>query len=147
MAKIFLNEVAPDEAVHFTLANDEFDLGGKSDAQSYETDDLLVVAAAEVHPWLRVEREEGFQFESVDTGVLRPEDDALSAVNSVAFDPEEIRKVEEAKAGAVVDRTALNAGLEQTEPVETGGVAETLAAVESHDPAKSASNFEDKGDE
>jgi hypothetical protein len=142
MAQIVLNDTAPAEAIHFSLAQAEFDLGGKSDAQSYDTTDPIVLANAQAHPWLTVEADEGVEYVSDDTSrQVAPEDDPMSAVNSVAFDLDEIRKVEDAKRAAYDQPLAVDAGLDQGEVVMTGPVAETLAADEDHESAKSARNF------
>jgi hypothetical protein len=117
MAKIVHSDDAPTEAVHYSLAGVEFDLGGKSDAAAYETDDAEVISNAAVHPWLAVE------FDPVDV-----------AAETAATDDD-----------ANLNRTALDAGLDQNESVsiEAGNVviAETLAADDDHDAAKSARNF------
>ena len=55
MAKIVHSDAAPSEAVHYSLANVEFELGGRK--KSYSTDDAGVLSNAEAHPWLRVERD------------------------------------------------------------------------------------------
>lgn len=128
MAKIVLSDDAPNEAVHFSLANVEFDLDGGA----YESNDPDVLANASAHPWLEVEYEAEEVIGGVVGNPLAPEDDVLSRVNSVAFDPEAIREVEEAKGAAADHRTALDAGKDQDEVVEVRAgdlvIAETLAA-------------------
>lgn len=122
MAKIVLSDEAPQgEAVTFSLGNAE------PFQAPHETDDQVLIASAAVHPWLEVERdaEEEFAVEAPEQHI-KPADDALSAQNSVAFDPDEVAKARE--EAAEVNPVAIDAGLDQSEPVETGGVAETLAA-------------------
>lgn len=146
MAKIVLSEVAPSgEAVSFSLGNCEpFTLGG-SEKKSYETDDASVLAQAEAHPWLTVEAEK------VDApqGVFRapsvkPEDDILAAAGHKAREraagPEADAPVEEHQP------VAIEAGLDQDKKVETEGVAQTLAADDTHKPAKRAPK-RDSGDD
>ncbi len=52
MAKITHSELAPAEKVVYTLANEQFELTAKG---TYESDDPVVLANAETHPWLAVE--------------------------------------------------------------------------------------------
>lgn len=129
MAKIVHSEAAPSEAVHYTFVGVEFDLGGRK--KSYETDDAAVLSNAEAHPWLTVERETVEPIQGAYVEQLRPEDDHLSSLNSKANDPEAVRAAEEAKREAADNPVAIEAGKDQTEVVETGGVAETVAAVDS----------------
>lgn len=86
MAKIVHSEAAPSEAVHYSLAGVEFDLGGRK--RAFETNDPTVIGNAEAHPWLKVEHEAVEAVKGDYVTQLRPEDDALSAVNSVANNPE-----------------------------------------------------------
>lgn len=96
MASIVHSELAPEGAVHYSLANEEFDLGDGSD--SFETDDRAVISNANAHPWLDVEVDVEEQLGGdYAQGSLTPEEDALSALNSVAFDADAIRAAEEAK--------------------------------------------------
>jgi hypothetical protein len=128
MATIVPNDSAPADLSTVSLANEVLDLSGGS----VESEDREVLAAAEVHPWLAVEypEVEANEAEAVRVESVRYEDDALSAPNSVAFDPDEVRAVEDAKREVALGRTALEAGLDQGEPVVEGGVAYTLAADE-----------------
>jgi hypothetical protein len=140
MAKVTLSEVAPDELVRFYGWQVEFELGGSA-AKSLDTDDRAVLAYAEEHPWLSVEYPKGVQQSySLDTLAEHPERDALSGQGpdaGVPFDPEEIRKVEEAKVNER-PRVAIDAGLDQSKSIEVGDhVAVTLAADADHDAAKS----------
>jgi hypothetical protein len=147
MATIRPNDNAPAEEAKYIFAAATFDLapGG-----SYETDDRSLLSDAEIHPWLEVEYPEVDEAAYARESKSVPyEDDALAAVNSVAFDADEIRKVEEAKQQVVESRLAVQAGLAQTKPVEVAGVAVTLAADESNDeendkPARRKSRTADK---
>lgn len=128
MAKIVHSDAAPSEAVHYSFAGIEFDLGGRK--KTFETDDDIVLSNAETHPWLKVEREVvAFDTPAFHEG-LRAEDDAFSAYNSVANKPEAIRATEQAKIDVAEGRVAIESGVPQTTTVETQGVAETLAADE-----------------
>lgn len=55
MAKIVHSDAAPSEVVRYSLANVEFELGGRK--KFYSTDDADAISNAEAHPWLRVERD------------------------------------------------------------------------------------------
>lgn len=125
MAKIVHSEAAPSEAVHYSFAGVEFDLGGKS--QAFETTDPVVLSNAEAHPWLAVERDEADLVRGEYRDTLDPKDDVLSAVNSVANDPEAARAAS-APVVEVIAPLAVDAGKDQDKPVKTGRVAETLAA-------------------
>src|SRR4051812_9615905 len=101
MAKIVPSDLAPDEAVHYSLGAVEFDLGGKSDAKAYETHDRSVLSNAEAHPWLEVEYDavEAIDPAFYDTQV-KPEDDVLGALGpraNDAFDPDKIKAALEAR--------------------------------------------------
>lgn len=127
MAQIVLSDKAPDEAVTFSLGNAEpFEA-------PYETDDQSVIAGAEAHPWLTVEVDpEAVDKVEAPEQHVSPEDDALSAQNSVAFDPDEVAKARE--EAAEINPVAIDAGLDQDEVVESpGGVAKTLAADDADD--------------
>jgi hypothetical protein len=131
MATITTNEHAPVESTRYILPTATFELEGGG---SYETDDRTALADAEAHPWLAV------SYEKADEGAYtRPdksvpyEDDVLSAVNSVAFDLDKVRETEEAKAGVVESRLAVESGLDQGEPVEVGNVGLTLASDSTDD--------------
>jgi hypothetical protein len=151
MAKISHSDLAPDEAVHYDLAGVEFDLGG-SGGSSFETDDRTVLANAQIHPWLTVEYEK----EVLIAGRIRsglsdhPELDPLSDQHpnaKEAFDADAIKAVEESKVEADMSHLAVDANLDQGEEQSvgderTGEIAVTLAADESHEPAKSAKAFE-----
>lgn len=130
MPTIKHSDAAPNEAVGYALANVNFSLGDGE--AGYETDDRSVISAAEAHPWLTVEYPEAD--EAADYGrygpSVDPDEDVLGAARSVAFDLDEVREVEEAKRIVATSHTAIEAGLDQGEPAEVGGVAVTLAADE-----------------
>jgi hypothetical protein len=131
MAKIVHSDAAPAEAVHYSFAGVEFDLGGSNKA--FETDDPSVISNARVNPWLSVEVDPASVVQGTYVQQIDPKNDPLSAVGSInANDPEEVRKAEAAKSdsGKTQD-VAIDAGKTQTKPVVTGDVAETLAADES----------------
>ncbi len=127
MAKITHSDAAPAEKVHYTFSGAEFDISGKG---SFETDSPDVLLDAEVHPWLvvtypKVELVQGAYAEQV-----LPQDDPMSAENYDGNDPDVARAAEEAKRADFENPVAIEAGLVQTTPVESGAVAETLAADE-----------------
>lgn len=140
MAKIVPSDLAPSEVVHYSLAGADFDLGARK--KTYETADREILGAATAHPWLTVEYDEAEASAPtfVDTQV-RPEDDALGAQGpnaNIAFDPAEIRKVEDAKAEARGEKpVAIDAGRDQNKAETEGGVAVTLAADSDSDKDKS----------
>lgn len=118
MATISPNDYAPSESFKVILPTATFDLdpGG-----SYETEDRVAISDAEAHPWLQVKHPE-----EVELSVQRAEksvpyaDDYLSAPNSKAFDADEIRKIEEAKASDTGTPLAVEAGLDQDKSVTSG---------------------------
>lgn len=132
MAKILHSETAPSGTVRYSLANTEFELNGR---KSYETIDAAVLTDAEAHPWLRVEYPEVEVIQGAYVEQLSPQDDAMSRFNSVANDPEEVRKAEQEKADAF-NHVALDSGLDQddatqiVESPDSPPVAETLAAAD-----------------
>ncbi len=89
MAHIVSSQEAPtDEAVSYSFASGDFtlDVGGR-----YESDDRELLGSAEGHPWLEVEYDEAdLPVARYRAYSLAPEDDALSAKSSVAFDPEQV---------------------------------------------------------
>lgn len=136
MATIRPNDHAPSDEVTYTLPGATFELapGG-----SYESDDRVVLSDAEAHPWLEVEYPVLVdESESRESRSVPYEDDALSAPNSLAFDPDAVAK---AHADEVVTNpTAIDSGLDQGEPAESGDgrVATSLASadeVEAVEPA------------
>lgn len=134
MAKIVHSDTAPAETVHYSFAGGEFDLGGRS--KRFETDDAGLIAGAEAHPWLTVEYDVVEPIQGAYREQLLPEEDAMSAVNSIANDPEEARKAEQAKMEQTDNPVAVDAGETQTEVVTTSEVAETLAADPTSKTAK-----------
>jgi hypothetical protein len=132
MATISPNDHAPSETVHYSFAGAEFDLepGG-----TFETNDPDALENAAAHPWLKVERpvevaEGGFYGDEH----LAAKDDPLSRFNSVANDPDAVRKALEERFGseAGVKPLAVDAELDQDKEHFAGKgdrkVAETLAA-------------------
>lgn len=130
MAKIVHSDAAPSEAVHYSIGGAEFDLGGRN-AKSFETTDASVISGASVHPWLRVEYDVVEPIQGAYVEQVPAKDDPMSAMNSIANDPDEVRKAEAAKTGAVISPVAIDSGEKQTEVITTGPVAETLAADDS----------------
>lgn len=128
MATIRASEKAPAGDLHYVFSTGDFDL---SAGGSYETDDQVLLGEARAHPWLEAELDASdvVQFVAPDRQV-KPEDDSQSAVNSIAFDSDEIRKVEEAKSENFGSPTAIDAGLDQGDNVSVGGTAFTFAADE-----------------
>lgn len=126
MGKIRASDKAPATDLNFVLGNSDFEL---AQGATYETDDPATISSARSHPWLVVEDDvtDTVEYNTEDRQV-KPEDDALSVQNSVAFDPEEIRKVEEDKRVVYGTPTAIDAGLDQNEAVYVGDVAVTVAA-------------------
>ncbi|MBA3240086.1 MAG: hypothetical protein H0T60_02575 [Acidobacteria bacterium] len=124
MAKIVLSDKAPEGVKLFSLANAELDL-----SKTVQTTDPVVVANANSHPWLEVEPEAAEEYGGgYVERQLDPKDDFLSSANSIAFNPEEIKKIEESKFHAESAPTAIEAGKDQDKKIVTGGVAETIAA-------------------
>lgn len=130
MATIRPNDNAPAEAVKYIFPTVTFDLAADG---SYETTDRDALAQAEAHPWLSVEYEavEEAAYTRLSRSVP-PSEDPFSASYTgpdanAAFDPERVRAAEEAKAADAVQPIAVQAGLDQSEDVVEGGVAETLS--------------------
>lgn len=128
MAKIVHSEAAPSEAVHYSFAGVEFDLGGRR--KGFESDDPAVLANAEAHPWLSVQRPEVELVAGAYVEQLAPADDHLTIAGREVDpnDPDEAKKAEDAKADEFAVGAAIDAGLDQDEVVETDGVAQTVAA-------------------
>lgn len=127
MAKIALSTEAPKDVNCVSLANatvDEF---------PFETDDPAVIGNAVSHPWLEVEvttedAEATYRATAVD-----PKTDPLSAENpdsQLPFDHDAVAAAEAAKAEQEAP-VAIEAGLDQDEVIESGGIAETIAADDS----------------
>jgi hypothetical protein len=131
MATIVLSDEAPTDegTLNFSLANAEFEA-------PFETNDPVVLAGAEAHPWLSVEYPESAVVEgSFREPHVPAAEDSQSAQNSIANDPEAV-----AAALAEVDltetgRLAVEAGLVQDTPQRVGNVATTLAADEADEDA------------
>jgi hypothetical protein len=140
MATIRPNENAPAEEVHYTLPSAEFDLGPGG---SYESDDRAVAAAAEDHPWLEVE------YPQVNAEVYtRPaksipyREDPFSEYNDFSNDPARVEETEREKYSATVAPLAVEAGLDQSEPVSVGNTDLTLAAADETDTDDQASIYD-----
>lgn len=131
MAKIVLSESAPSEAVHFVFGTAEFDLGGRK--KSYETNDADLLSNAAAHPWLSVERDPVELLSGAYVDQLAPADDHLSLLGQDVNpnDPDAVQAAEESKASDAGTLTGIDAGKDQSDPVVTGGIAETLAADDS----------------
>lgn len=128
MATIRPNENAPDSPVKYLLGSVEFDL---SPGGEYETDDRTAISDASVHPWLDVELPVSEELSVERTSKSVPyADDVLAAVNSQAFDPDKVHEMLMNRQRENDARVAIEAGLDQGESVEEGGVAVTLAAAE-----------------
>ena len=125
MAKIVHSDAAPSEKVRYSFAGVDFEIGGKS--ASFESNDPAVLSNAETHPWLKVERDAGEIVHGEYRGFLDPKDDALSAVNSVANDPEAARAALPSNEDEP-QPAAIEAGRDQEKKAVVGGVSETLAA-------------------
>ncbi len=126
MAKIVHSDAAPPGTVHYTFGNVDFDLSGR---RSHETDDEVVIANAEAHPWLTVKYPEPEAVAGAFTVQLSPENDILSRVNDTSNDPDAARAAEAAKTGDDSTPTAIDPALDQSdENAVTGGVNETIAA-------------------
>lgn len=124
-ATLTLSELAPEGAGHFSLANEEINLGDGA----VETDSYTIIDNALAHPWINVE----FPKVDVDTASLDQADAPYPGdlrVNSLANDPEAVAAAEAEKREQVDHPLAVDAGLDQNEPVVTSGVAETLAVEE-----------------
>lgn len=146
MAKITLSDLAPSEAVHFSFGEDDFTLGGKSDAKSYESTDRALLSNAVAHPWLEVEYDAGDAAPVYPDTTLSPTEDQQSALGPVAnvpFDVAAIKELEDSKHPDEVATLAIDAGLDQDEKLVEGDAAKTLAADPTHTSAKSAAAFND----
>lgn len=131
MATIRPNDNAPSGEVKYIFPTETIDLDSGG---THETDSRAVLAAAEAHPWLTVEYPEVEEISVTRQSRSVPyEDDVLAAPNSIAFDPDEIRKAEEAKAEGYAAPLAVEAGLDQSEEEEVAGTNVTLAADDAAD--------------
>lgn len=122
---ITLSKEAPQEKIRFSLANDSFDLDADG---KYKSSDPAVLSNAEAHPWLTVAYPEVDAFAAYQAHVetVKYEDDPLSAVNSIANDPE-AAKAALVEAETVV-HTAIESGLDQNKAKKVGEVNVTIAA-------------------
>lgn len=135
MPMISHSELAPDEAVTYSLGMVEFRLDGRT--KSYETDNQDALANANAHPWLTVTYPEIKSVEGTFTDQLSPEDDVLSSHNSIANDPAEIAKALAARTPKSDSHVAIQSGLDQGVSVTVGDTDLTIAAAAEDDaPAK-----------
>lgn len=126
MATISPNDHAPDEAVHYSLANADLDLGP---GESFDTNERDILSAADVHPWLTVEYPVLDEADIPHRDPFVPfDEDPLGGLNAeVPFDLDEVIKAEGEKL-AEYQPLAVEPQLDQSEPVVEGGIARTLAA-------------------
>lgn len=117
MAKILTSDQAPSEDVTYTFPSGSFEVASGG---SYETDEYALAREAAVHPWLDVEYDEGENPQpAFRPGTVPPEDDALSAENSIAFDPEEVAKEREEALGDQPEARVAEPASPTEEPEET----------------------------
>jgi len=129
MRKFVLSDIAPEGHKKFSLGADEVEA-------PFETDDPVLAANAASHPWLTEEVDEkAAEAPPSYVNHLDPKDDALSAVNSIANDPDEVKKALESREDVLIERVAIDADLDQDTKKETkDGVALTVAAEEAAEP-------------
>lgn len=128
MPQIELSELAPEGVTSFSLANANLEV-------PCESTDPTVLANADAHPWLIVKYDESAPIAGVFAdNQVKPEDDPLSAVNSIANDPDAILAANETREDLNPVRLAVDASLDQNEVVVVGvgeaQIAETLASDE-----------------
>lgn len=130
MAQIVPSDQAPQEKVHYGLANFNFDLDAGG---TFETEDPQLIAAAQSHPWLDVKLPEPKELSEVPVyRHVKPEDDPLTAVGAARLNNDEGLTD---SGGQQINPVAINAALDQDKKVENdGGIAETLAAAEANAP-------------
>jgi hypothetical protein len=125
MATIRPNDNAPAEEVHYVLPTESFDLAAGG---TYETDDRLLLTAAQDHPWLTVEypEVEAVSVERPSTSVPYQED-PYSEYNDDSNDPEVAAAAERAKYETTIEPLAVDSGLNQSVR-ETDNLSETDAS-------------------
>jgi len=129
MAKIAFNDKAPEGASIVSFGQGEYEF-------PLESDDPVVLANASAHPWLTVEVEGHDVNPPLPQSHIAPEDDALSAVNSIANDPEAVAAEAERREVDEAHPVAIESGLDQNESVFVKDIAvTTAAAAESEDEA------------
>lgn len=133
MATIKSSDLAPSEAVHYTLANAEFDLGG-SGKKTFDTTDADVIANALSHPWLIVEFPKADLSAGVYVDQVDPKHDPLSARFEGKI--EDAERPDSAGETTPIHPVAIDAGEDQGEVVQSGRVAETLAAAAKQEPVQ-----------
>lgn len=131
MATIKSSDLAPSEAVHYSLANSEFDLGG-SGKKTFDTTDADVIANALAHPWLIVEYPKADAPVGVYVNQIDPKADPLSARFEGTI--EDADRPDSAGETTPIESVAVDAGEDQGEIVKSGRVAETLAAADAIEP-------------
>lgn len=144
MAKIMHSADAPKGPARYALGGFEaFELEG---AGAFETDDRALIALAEMHPWLKVERDVSPILEAqrvADPHVPRDQD-VLAAENSKAFD---MKLAEQQLIEALeIHPVAIDVAETQKEQERVGEVAITLAAADADNPdnTKRRSTAKDK---
>jgi len=141
MSKIVHSDVAPADAEVFSLGQGPTVKITKSG--SYATTDPVEIANAMAHPWLSVVPDKTEAEQPLWYPTLAPEDDVLSAVNSKANDPKEVKKARAAAEADFNDSVGapIDAGLDQDKKItDDAGNSKTLAA----DAAASKTTTKDK---
>lgn len=90
-------EFAPDESVHYSFPDGEFDL---APGETHETSDSGLIDSAAGHPWLNVEVEAEAVVARYRATQVDPENDPLSAenpVNKAALTVEAAKEFEDSK--------------------------------------------------
>jgi hypothetical protein len=137
MPTIKSSDLAPSGAVHYTLANAEFDLGG-SGKKTFETEDADTIANALAHPWLVVEYPKADVPVGVYVDQVDPKDDPLSARFEGTV--EESERSPSAGENTPIEPVAIDAGEDQGEVVKSGRVSETLAAADAAEPVETTTS-------
>lgn len=142
MAKIMHSADAPKGQARYTLGGFEpFELEGNG---AFETDNRALVALAEMHPWLKVERDKSQILEvrrTADPHVPR-EEDYLAAENSKAFD---LKLAEEQVVEAqAIYPVAIDVSENQKEQKRVGDIAVTIAAANADNPDNKSRKAKDK---
>lgn len=137
MATIKSSDLAPDGAVHYTLANSDFDLGG-SGKKTFETEDADVIANALGHPWLIVEFPKADEPKGVYVDQVNPKEDPMSRFFEGTV--EEAERDPAAGSTEPAHIVAIDAGEDQGEVVTSGRVAETLAAADKVEPVETTAS-------
>lgn len=113
----------------------EFSLGPDTITVPHETSKAELLSNASVHPWLKVEADAKAVNPPSMLSRLAPEDDAMSAVNSIANDPKAVaaehkRRFGDVEGGIGVSIDAnLNQNAQHFEGTGDQKVAKTIAAA------------------